>query len=63
MNFTELSNQHEEDTRLIANLLLKRRNLASLVNRLANLILENGGHSDNDRHEAEDAIEKVKDLL
>jgi hypothetical protein len=51
--------QREITARLLVKLNNKKRDLSSLVNHLANIILEIDGASDNDRYEAEEAIKKV----
>lgn len=57
-----LLQQHEEDTRQLAQLVIQRQALASKVNSLANIILGLNA-SDDERDEAEEAIEKVLRLL
>ena len=59
----ELLKQHESDTRQLAQLLVERQKLASMVNSLANTVLDSKNASDNDRFEAEEAIKRVLPLL
>ena len=59
----DLLKQHEDDTRQFADLLLRQYKYAGIINRLANIILNGKDASDNDRYEAEQAIELVKPLL
>lgn len=58
-----LLKQHEDDTRLIANLVIERQRFAGMVNSLANSILESSDKSDNLTLEAEEAIVEVLPYL
>ncbi len=62
-NQSELLKQHEDDTRQMAQMLLSRLDCAHLINRLARVVLDVKGASDNDRYEAEQAIDLVMPLL
>jgi hypothetical protein len=59
----DLLKQHEDDTRRFAELIIERHDMARTINHLANIILDHENTSENDRFEAEEAIEKVLPLL
>lgn len=65
MNDKELQEQHEKDTRQMSDLVIVQQTHASIINRLANIILDiHSKHTTaNERWEAEQAIERVRHLL
>ncbi len=59
----ELLKQHEDDTRQFADLIMKQHRFATTINRLANIILDSKIANDNNRFEAEEAVQSVLPLL